>query len=44
MRQRRKTQHVFDKRENVKRTLQILYAICAVLLLADFVKIGRAHV
>lgn len=36
MRQRRTTQHVFDKRENVKRTLRILYAICAVLLLADF--------
>ncbi len=37
MRQRRRTkQHIFDKRANVKHTLWILYAVCAVLLLIDF--------
>lgn len=36
MRQRRTKEHIFDKRENVKRTLWILYAICAALLFTDF--------
>lgn len=30
-------QHLFDKPENVKRLLRLLYVICALLFLADFV-------
>ncbi|MFQ5938135.1 MAG: hypothetical protein ACE5LB_17165 [Acidiferrobacterales bacterium] len=36
-RRRRDKQHFFDKRENVSRTLWVLYAACAVLFLIDFV-------
>lgn len=28
--------HLFDKPQNVRRTLNLLYAVCAVLFVADF--------
>ena len=32
----KKKQHLFDKPANVKRVLRVLYAVCAGLLLLDF--------
>ena len=40
MRRKKKTrerQYFFDKPQNVKRALRVLYAICGVLFLIDFV-------
>jgi hypothetical protein len=36
-RKTRKRQYFFDKPQNVKRVLRVLYAICGVLFLIDFV-------
>lgn len=36
MAKRSEKQHLFDKPENVRRLLFVLYGICAVLFVADF--------
>lgn len=35
--QKKQRTHLFDKPQNVQRTLRVLYAICAALVLADLV-------